>query len=182
MCESTRSESTAEIVPNATAQLSIYSLINFTKMKTLTHPSQSEFMSASFCGDPKFIAALTGEIDKQVIVWQWEKDKIHKSMNITLPINRLRSAPTTNLMLTTSGPGILRSWFVGPDGAFRPSVLLPPIKEAENFIDHCWLGLMIGGLTHKMVALTDPDSGAVGAGDGLSGGSVMSIGASSMTG
>jgi hypothetical protein len=26
------------------------------------------------------------------------------------------------------------------------------------FIDHCWLPPMIAGLTHKMVAITDPES------------------------
>ena len=158
MCESTREEGALDVSNNGIAQLSVYSLVSFTKLKTLYHPSQSEFISASFCGDPKYVTALTGDIDKQIIVWQWEKDKLHKSVNINLPVTRLRAAPCNSLMLTTSGPGILKSWFIGPDGQFRSTPLLPPIKESENFIDHCWLHLMIGGAIHKMVAITDPDT------------------------
>jgi hypothetical protein len=73
-------------------------------------------------------------------------------------------------MLTASGPGLLKTWYLGPDGSFRTGALLPPAKENETFIDHCWLPLMIGGAMHKMVALTDPDSAiADGAGFGLGG-------------
>lgn len=199
MCESTRQDGKDDVTATVTAQLSVYSLGNFTRLKTLLHPCKAEFVCSSFCGDPKYITALTGEADKQIIVWHWEKEKVHKTMHISLPITRLRSAPCNNLMLTTSGLGVLKSWFLGPDGAFRPVAMLPVAKESENFIDHCWLSVMIGGLPHKMVALTDPDSAFMGThlagtgsatslnhGDGTvtgigtgTGGSVVSISASS---
>ena len=105
MCESTRQEGVPDVGGNGVAQISVYSLVHFGKLKTLSHPSNSDFITATFCGDPKYIAAMTGDPDKQLIVWQWEKDKIHKSMNISLPVTRLRSAPCSSLMLTTSGPG-----------------------------------------------------------------------------
>lgn len=176
MCESTRQDGKDDLVVTVTAQLSVYSLGNFTRLKTLSHPSKAEFVCASFCGDPKYITALTGEADKQIIVWHWEKEKVHKTMHISLPITRLRSAPCNNLMLTTSGLGVLKSWFLGPDGAFRPVAMLPVAKESENFIDHCWMSVMIGGLAHKMVALTDPDSASSGSySNGTSTASALSI-------
>jgi hypothetical protein len=58
-------------------------------------------------------------------------------------------------MLNTSGPGVLKSWFIGPDGTFKSSGLLPLAKESEIFVDHCWLPPMIAGLTHKVIYLQD---------------------------
>ena len=150
------------------AQLSVYSLTNFTRVKTLSHPCRANFVSSTFCGDPKYIAALTDENDKQIVLWQWEKEKTCKAININFPIIRLSSAPSTNIMLTSSGPGVLKSWFLGPDATFRSTSILPTAKENENFIDHCWLpqgGSQQGGpqggqgsAVHRMVALTGYDT------------------------
>lgn len=145
------------------AQLSVYSLTNFTRVKTLSHSCQANFVSSTFCGDPKYIAALTDENDRQIVLWQWEKEKTCKAISINFPINRLSSAPSINIMLTSSGPGVLKSWFLGPDGTFRSTSILPTAKENENFIDHCWLpqGGPQGGqgsAVHRMVALTGYDS------------------------
>ena len=105
-----------------------------------------------------------------------------------MPANRIRTAPGHHLMLTTSGVGMLRCWFVGTDGNLRSGALLPPAKETDAFIDHVWLPPMVGGLPHKMVVLTDPDhhqhhhahTGGGGLGSGLGPGghnaSAMSLG------
>ena len=103
MCESTRIDDIiigAESIVShpLTAQLSVYSLITFCKLKTLSYPCQSEFISATFCGDQKYITALTGDLDKQIIVWHWEKDKIHKSINLN---SNLNSNLTNNINLNT---------------------------------------------------------------------------------
>ena len=141
------------------AQLSVYSLTNFTRVKTLSHPCQANFVSSTFCGDPKYIAALTDENDRQIVLWQWEKEKTCKAISINFPIIRLSSAPSTDIMLTSSGPGVLKSWFLGPDGTFRSTSILPTAKENENFIDHCWLPQGDqGSAVHRMVALTGYDS------------------------
>jgi hypothetical protein len=63
MCESLRQDGKDDMGVLGTAQISVYSLLNFSKLKTLSHPSHSEFISVSFCGDPRYIAALIdGEI------------------------------------------------------------------------------------------------------------------------
>lgn len=170
MCEVINQES---LIADATAQLSVYSLSSFTRLKSLSHPSKANFISSTFCGDPKYIAALTDETERQIILWQWEKEKTCKAVSITLPILRLSSAPCINIMLLSSGPGVLKSWFLGPDGTFRSASMLPTAKENENFIDHCWLPqtflptssatptstptLYSSGTVYRMVALTDFD-------------------------
>jgi hypothetical protein len=166
MCEVVNQEG---LVTDATAQLSVYSLSNFTRLKTLSHPSKANFISSTFCGDPKYIAALTDECDRQIVLWQWEKEKTCKAVSVNLPILRLSSAPCMNIMLLSSGPGVLKSWFLGPDGTFRSASILPTAKENENFIDHCWLPqapsptssptptLSSSGTVHRMVALTGCD-------------------------
>lgn len=172
MCEVINQESA---ITDATAQLSVYSLSNYTRLKTLSHPSKANFISSTFCGNPKYIAALTDESDRQIILWQWEKEKTCKAVSINLPILRLSSAPCMNIMLLSSGPGVLKSWFLGPDGTFRSACILPTAKENENFIDHCWLPqtfsstssatpsatptptLFSSGTVHRMVALTGFD-------------------------
>ena len=104
---------------------------------------------------------------------------------VNVPATRIRTAPGNYLMLTTSGIGMLRCWFVGTDGNLRSGALLPPAKETDAFIDHVWLPSMIGGLPHKMVVLTDPDihhhqhhhahSGIAAGGPGTHNASFMSL-------
>lgn len=61
MCETIRVEGKDDILSTvSTAQLSVYSLTSFNKVKTLVYPCHSDFISSTFCGDPKYIAALTG--------------------------------------------------------------------------------------------------------------------------
>jgi hypothetical protein len=166
MCEVINQEN---VITDATAQLSVYSLSNFTRLKTLSHPSKANFISSTFCGDPKYIAALTDECDRQIVLWQWEKEKTCKAVGVNLPILHLSSAPCMNTMLLSSGPGVLKSWFLGPDGTFRSASILPTAKENENFIDHCWLPqapsstltptptVSSSGTVHRMIALIGCD-------------------------
>ena len=208
MCESMPNE-LREDHGGGSAQLSIYSLRDMNKVKTLSFPCGADFICSTFCTDPKMIAALSGEMDRQIVLWQWDKDKIIKTVNVHVPATRLRTAPGSLLMLTTTGrftpinsypdahtiantptqhpvstsyshtlskytqpliillhplelsgalslihsilfttPGIgmMRCWFVGADGNLKSGPLLPPAKETESFIDHCWLPTMAGGL------------------------------------
>ena len=114
VCESTRAwDSVTDTVVEA--QVSVYNTLNFHRLKTLTHTCTDEFVQSEFCGDSKYLAAMTGERDKQIIVFHWEKDKVHKIISLAaFPVTRMRVAPCNALMITTSGRGTLRSWFIGP--------------------------------------------------------------------
>ena len=106
MCESMPNE-LREDHGGGTAQLSVYSLRDMSKVKTLSFPCGADFICSTFCTDPKMIAALSGDMDRQIVIWQWDKDKIIKTVNVQVPATRLRSAPGSLLMLTTTGMCIL---------------------------------------------------------------------------
>ena len=58
----------------------------------------------------------------------------------------LAFSTSPSFLPTCLGIGMMRCWFVGADGNLKSGPLLPPAKETESFIDHCWLPTMAGGL------------------------------------
>jgi WD40 repeat protein len=154
MCEMTKNEKTNEL----SSHVSVYSLSTLNKLKTLTHAVSRPYICSAFCGDPKLLAALTDEPDRHIVVWQWEKEKLYKTVSLNVNVSILRSAPSIGLMLTTTGHGVLKNWCVAADAMIKSNNFLPPAKEAsENFLDHVWLPSTAG--LHKMVALADAESG-----------------------
>jgi len=153
VCESLRADN--DDIPRG--RVTVYSLSTLQLVKQLIGPNEEEFVSSMFCGDPKMIAGYTdGESEKLVVIWQWEKERIHKTHLFTIPLSRIRCAPSATLMLTTTGPNHIKVWFLGSDGLFKSGNLLPAAKENENFIDHIWLPS--SGGVHKMIALVAHDS------------------------
>ena len=154
MCETSRNDKTNEISSN----VSVYSLATLNKLKTLTHAVSRPYICSTFCGDPKLLAALSDEPDRHIVVWQWEKEKLYKTIAVSINVSVLRGAPSPNLMLTTTGHGIIRNWCIAADAMLKSNNFLPPAKESsENFLDHVWLPSTAG--LHKMVALADAESG-----------------------
>lgn len=153
VCESVREEKGDE----GHAQIAIYNLGTLVRTKVLTFETPAEFVMSTFCLDGKHLASLTDDLDRQIIVWLWEKEKIHKQVAVPFPITRLRAGPSNSLMLSSSGPNSLKSWFLGADGSFKTGPFLPPNKENEQFVDHVWLP-SAGGVVHRMVALCDDNS------------------------
>lgn len=138
------------------AQVSIYSATSLQRLKTLTHPSSGEFISVTFCGDVKYVATLTSEPDNQIIVFQWEKEKLYKTFTLPGRAYQICSSPSSHLMLTVSGPGLLKSVYTGPDGNLKLNNLLISSKEMDtNFLHHCWLPHNANSGMHKVVTLTD---------------------------
>ena len=82
ICESTRTEKS----DSGHAQATIYSLTTFSRQKVLTHQSPADFICSSFCGDVKFLVTLTDEPERSVILWQWEKERIFKSANLSFKV------------------------------------------------------------------------------------------------
>lgn len=154
MCETSRNDKQHE----TTSHVSVYSLATLNRLKTLTHAVSRPYICSTFCGDPKMLAALTDEPDRHIVIWQWEKEKLYKTVSLSINVSILRSAPSMNLMLTTTGHGVLRNWCIASDATLKNNNFLPPAKEAsENFLDHVWLPSTAG--LHKMVALADAEAG-----------------------
>lgn len=80
ICESVRHERS----DHGYAQCSVYSITTLARQKTVTQNSSGEFISCCFSGDSKYLATLLSTVnDSSIIVWQWEKEKVHKSMTIS---------------------------------------------------------------------------------------------------
>jgi hypothetical protein len=83
-CESLN-KSTSASDAGSTAQVSIFSLATMSKQKTISrvYSSGAEFIQAVFLSDTKYLVTLLDGLEPQIIVWQWEKDKMFK--NLVLP-------------------------------------------------------------------------------------------------
>jgi len=173
VCETLRTDKDDE----GHAQVSIYSLTTFQRLKTCTHPSTGEFICSTFCGDSKYIATLTSEPDNQIITFLWEKEKMHKYTTLPCATYKICASPTVNnhMMITCSGPSFMKSFHVAADGNLKPTNLLISSKETDaTFIDHTWLDYTHGGGAHKMVALVDISGLSGGGGQGVNNSSVSS--------
>ena len=134
VCESNRWDRAAP----GHAQLSVYSLTTFARQKTIYHNCSGEFISSAFTGDTKYLATLNDGTDYVIIVWQWEKERIYKSVTLQAKPTKICISPT-HFQITVSGPQYLKCWSLGSDGTLRASSLLSSTKENETFVDHRWL-------------------------------------------
>ena len=155
VCEVSRNEKLNEV----SSHVSVYFLVKFNRLKTLSYTLPKPFVCSTFCAEGKMVAALSDEPERHIVIWQWEREKVYKTVSVgALSVSLLRSAPSANVMLTTTGNGVLKNWCVSSDSMLKPGNFMPPAKEAsENFIDHAWLPSNMG--LHKMVALADADGG-----------------------
>jgi WD40 repeat protein len=152
-CESFRMDK--EDIEDKKAVISIYNLITMTRVKTLFHKSDSEFIGCTFCADSKFIAGVTGEPNKEIVIWDWEKEKVIKIIPLeSMDVNCIRSPPVPSTMLTISGNGTLKSITLSKDKVVKMDNLLVPSKESATFLNHIWLPFS-SVLEHIMVCLTD---------------------------
>lgn len=85
VCESVRLEKNGP----GHAQASIFNLTTFARQKTITHTTNGEFICSSFTGDGKYLVTLNDGNDYQLIIWQWEKEKIFKSVSLQSKVKLL---------------------------------------------------------------------------------------------
>lgn len=154
------------------SQIGIYNLATNSRIKTLQYSSITKpYTCSSFCQDAKYVAALADESDKLIILWQLDKEKVYKTINLAqnannFNINLLKSAPCNSLMLSTSGNSSLKVWGLSPDGNIKSCSILPnTIEKLENFIDHHWLApLNSQGVNnetivqYRLIVLSHPNS------------------------
>jgi hypothetical protein len=78
ICESVRFEKNGP----GHAQASVFSLTTFSRLKTVTHQCNGEFICSSFSGDGKYLVTLNDGNEYQLIIWQWEKERTYKSISL----------------------------------------------------------------------------------------------------
>jgi hypothetical protein len=100
ICESVRLEKNGA----GHAQASIFSLTTFSRLKTVTHQCNGEFICSSFSGDGKYLVTLNDGNEYQLIIWQWEKEKTYKSISLQ---SKVHSLPPLPLYTIPSDPNSL---------------------------------------------------------------------------
>jgi WD40 repeat protein len=130
------------------------------RIRTMVHPSKGDFVSVCFSGDSKYL--ITVSTDRTIVVWSWEKEKIVTSSTVVGDCTRVSCPPlstTSNLQITTSGPGHLRVWTFNPaDSMMKPNALVPQSKESETFADHTWLTTMSNNVQRLAVVTEGSDN------------------------
>jgi hypothetical protein len=85
------------------------------RLKTLSYPYSEasakavsgKFLCASFLGDTKYLALLGEDIEMHIFIFQWDKEKLHKTACLgNLKPNKIVAAPT-GICFTTSGPQVI---------------------------------------------------------------------------
>lgn len=145
MCESIRHEKATN---DAASQVSVYLMSTYNHLNTCHYALPRPFVCSTFCGDRdcKQIAALSDEPDRMIVIWYWDKEKVHKTIQVSVNATLLRCAPIPQLMLTTTGAAALKTWCIAPDGSLKMGNMLPPAKELlDNYTDHIWLGTSAHG-------------------------------------
>lgn len=153
LCESNRWDRSS--TASGHAQASVYSLTTYSRQKTIYYASSGEFICSAFTSDAKYLATLCDGSEYQIVVWQWEKERIFKSVSLQSKPTKISVSPS-HFQITVSGPQYLKCWALGSDGTLRASSLLSSSKESELFCDHKWLAPADN--MHRMVAVSSLES------------------------
>jgi len=122
-------------------QISIYSLVNNKLLKTLVHSSADDYEMTSFSGDSRHLFALLDSLpEKEIHVYNWEKEKLVKSLTITSAVTRLRGIPTQSMGVSLSGNKYLKNFFFSSNYDVKIVNALPQSRENDfNFFEQIYL-------------------------------------------
>ncbi len=152
VCESI---SMAEEEDNSAAQLSVYSLKGGNEcLSTLVYPTKSQFVGSVFSKghSSRHVIALSSGPQHEIVVWNWETNKVLKTIPIPDNSTQIRCAPSNHLMLTTSGKHGLKVYYSAGEGMTNITLLAGQGNPEERVEDHVWLAS--GNGINKMVALS----------------------------
>ena len=137
--------------------VSVYNISTMARFKSLFYETESDFICSTFSNDYKYLICLTGAPNRQIVLFNFEKEKLYRVINLEdIAANCLRVCPSeASLLLTTSGNNCLKSWAMQPDNnSFKPQSILVPARESVKFLDHLWLPSSTA-TEYRMIALTD---------------------------
>ncbi|KAG9471587.1 hypothetical protein GDO78_014121 [Eleutherodactylus coqui] len=125
------------------ATITIYDLASmpFKKRKVLSASdfTAHEFVSIAFSPDSKYLVALSGSPDWQIIFWMWEKQKVMASVRVDSQygaIYQVSFNPHDNAQICVTGHGVFKI-FRYVDGNLKQTNFQK--VEAQNFLSHAWL-------------------------------------------
>ncbi|XP_073400639.1 cilia- and flagella-associated protein 57 isoform X1 [Dendrobates tinctorius] len=124
------------------ATITIYDLASmpFKKRKVLsaTDFTAHEFVNLAFSPDSKYLVALSGSPEWQIILWMWEKQKVMATVradNQNSPIYQVSFNPHDNSQICVTGHGVFKI-FRYVDGNLKQNFQK---VDAHNFLSHAWL-------------------------------------------
>ncbi|XP_044157486.1 cilia- and flagella-associated protein 57 [Bufo gargarizans] len=125
------------------ATITIYDLASmpFKKRKVLSASefTAHEFVSIAFSPDSKYLVALSGSPEWQIIFWMWEKQKVMATVRAdsqNSPIYQVSFNPHDNSQICVTGHGVFKI-FRYVDGNLKQTNFQK--VEAQNFLSHAWL-------------------------------------------
>ncbi|OCT84882.1 cilia- and flagella-associated protein 57 [Xenopus laevis] len=125
------------------ATITIYDLASmpFKKRKVLnaTDLTAHEFVSIAFSPDSKYIVALSGFPEWQIMFWMWEKQKVMATVkpdSHSNPMYQVSFSPQDNTQICTTGQGVFKL-FHYVEGNMKQTNFQK--VEPQNFLCHTWL-------------------------------------------
>lgn len=125
------------------ATITIYDLAStpFKKRKVLSAPDIlcQELVSIAFSPDSKYLVALSGSPEWQIIFWMWEKQKVMASVRAdsqNSPIYQVSFNPHDNTQICVTGNGVFKL-FRYVEGNLRQTNFQK--VDAQKFLCHAWL-------------------------------------------
>jgi hypothetical protein len=128
------------------SSVAIYDVKTMKRLKTLPRPKSQDILMSSFNVDGKLVANLiettskssnadattnlSVHTSKEIVVWNWEKEKIMKSFVVPDAMTRIRFATCSNVMLTSTGFKHLKTHYISTDLSIKTVNLLPPSRYA----------------------------------------------------
>ncbi|KAM9326708.1 cilia- and flagella-associated protein 57 [Gastrophryne carolinensis] len=113
----------------------------FKKRKVLSAADifSHELISIAFSPDSKYLVALTGAPDWQIIFWMWEKQKVMATVRADSqnnPVYQVSFSPYDNTQICVTGQGIFKI-FRYVEGNLKQTNFQK--VDSQNFLCHAWL-------------------------------------------
>lgn len=135
------------------AHLSMYHMFSGARLKVLSLPSHSHFVTMAWSPDSKRLAAVaaggqspnaaahTAAERPALIIWQWDKEKIEASSPLLAGrVTKLGISTLANgkLCLSTSGLQHMKLWLLTDSGLKMQTVIPSAQERTEHFVNHQW--------------------------------------------
>ncbi|CAB1097150.1 unnamed protein product [Ectocarpus sp. CCAP 1310/34] len=66
------------------AQVSVYLVANGKRIRTMLFPGRGDFITCCFSGDSKWLVTAATEPESNIVVWNWEKEKVRNNFIRTM--------------------------------------------------------------------------------------------------
>lgn len=53
-------------------------MANCKRIRTMLFPGRGDFISCCFSGDNKWLVTVGTELDSNIVVWNWDKEKVRE--------------------------------------------------------------------------------------------------------